>query len=367
MRGKILWCVYVSFLVFVCEIASREILYINPGVKKISFHTGEELNFPWNAAGKVYRQVGAEFDVLTTIDMLGFRRNDRPGSVGNTLTRDYVLWLGDSFTFGLGVEFDRTFVSLTCEKWGRNCINAGIPGSSAVEQILSIKQIIDILGDPAFVIMVPLVGSRDRHFAGNDFTDFGKVPEEMVLDALSMMSSNGLDFEDGTGAVLNQLKERSIGSVVTNGSISIFFKDLENLASNSISGLINSVLRVSNLARVMKFVVINQFAVSAEQFSRNFRRDPFEYVGFLNQIVAWFEKKEIGVGMFPLVLEQGSVSDSLIDAVIRPLDCAGKYRFSRQSELVFPIDGHFNASGHAAFSEFLLKNHIACIEEKIHE
>lgn len=79
-----------------------------------------------------------DFDVSYRTDANGFRQQP-------AITSDYgspsIALLGDSFTFGFGVEDDETFAALMARAdSGRNYLNFGIPGYSTDQQFLQMGQ-----------------------------------------------------------------------------------------------------------------------------------------------------------------------------------------------------------------------------------
>ena len=78
--------------------------------------------------GARYRQISTEFDVETTISPRGYRLPyDGP--------RSEILFVGDSFTFGIGLADEETFASIYCQSRAVTCANLGRPGSGTVRQI----------------------------------------------------------------------------------------------------------------------------------------------------------------------------------------------------------------------------------------
>lgn len=101
-----------------------------------------------------------DFSVRYGVNSLGFRGEAldfaRPGS---------VMFLGDSFTFGLGVNDDEVFTRLLSEKTGRNVLNAGVPGYANDQQLMLLEKLTDYR--PAEVVWVV--------YLGNDLLDNGEA------------------------------------------------------------------------------------------------------------------------------------------------------------------------------------------------
>ena len=99
-----------------------------------------------------------EYQNKATIDGDGARWN---GFNGDTSIKWPIL--GDSFTFGIGVEDRQTFVSLLSNKVNANFVNLGTPGSTLPNHLDIIEGRHDELGNPqAYFFAV---------FLGNDLTD----------------------------------------------------------------------------------------------------------------------------------------------------------------------------------------------------
>ena len=98
-----------------------------------------------------------EYDNRAHIDELGGRSTrHKEGAV-------LVPFLGDSFTFGLGVEDEETYVSLLSELSEGRFLNLGVPGSALHNQSDIIELRHDELGRPPLYVF--------SFFIGNDFCD----------------------------------------------------------------------------------------------------------------------------------------------------------------------------------------------------
>jgi len=82
--------------------------------------------------------------------------------------------LGDSFTFGLGVNDGETFVNLMCKKFNAVYLNLGAPGSALPNQLDIVEFRHKDLGSPPLYIFV--------FYLGNDFSDMIKYYEDSKND-----------------------------------------------------------------------------------------------------------------------------------------------------------------------------------------
>ena len=76
---------------------------------------------------------------------------------------DTVVFLGDSFAFGFGVEDGETFVSRFCRARHLACLDAAFPGSTLSTQLDVVERRYDIWGRPRRLVFV--------FFAGNDLPE----------------------------------------------------------------------------------------------------------------------------------------------------------------------------------------------------
>jgi len=74
-----------------------------------------------------YRQVSPDFDVLTRIGPMGLR-GPEPASDPE------IIFLGDSFTFGQGLDEGQTFPAIFCAEMNAVCANLGLPGTGTFAQ-----------------------------------------------------------------------------------------------------------------------------------------------------------------------------------------------------------------------------------------
>lgn len=118
----------------------------------------------WFDPGSVYRQVSNEYDVRTTITNQGHRV---PGTDGNP----DVVFIGDSFTYGWGIEDADTFVSIYCARTGRACVNLGAPGTGTAKQLNRLEEFLDKYQWRPKEVRLVFFGMSGAWSAGNDFVD----------------------------------------------------------------------------------------------------------------------------------------------------------------------------------------------------
>lgn len=118
----------------------------------------------WFEPGTVYRQVSNEYDARTTITAQGHRA---PGSDGNP----DVVFIGDSFTYGWGIEDPDTFVSIYCTRMARSCANLGAPGTGTAKQLNRLEDFLDRYHWQPKEVKLVFFGMSGAWSAGNDFVD----------------------------------------------------------------------------------------------------------------------------------------------------------------------------------------------------
>jgi lysophospholipase L1-like esterase len=101
------------------------------------------------------RHVHYDFDARYTTNSAGLRGAGWPGPVASVGER--VVFLGDSFTFGLGVNDDETFVQvLQAADSDNTYFNAGIAGYSTDQQLLYLSDRLDSWRIDRLVLVVYL-------------------------------------------------------------------------------------------------------------------------------------------------------------------------------------------------------------------
>ena len=118
----------------------------------------------WFAPGSVYRQVSNEYDARTTITAQGHRA---PGTDGNP----DIVFIGDSFTYGWGINDADTFVSLYCAGRQVACANLGAPGTGTAKQLNRLEEFLDKYHWHPKEVKLVFFGMSGAWSAGNDFVD----------------------------------------------------------------------------------------------------------------------------------------------------------------------------------------------------
>lgn len=108
--------------------------------------------------GSQFRIRHYEYDETAHIDAYGGRavEYDAPAT-------SPVPFLGDSFTFGVGVADYQTYVSLLGARSKRRLVNLGVPGTALPQQLDILEKRFEELGSPKICVFT--------FFVGNDFSD----------------------------------------------------------------------------------------------------------------------------------------------------------------------------------------------------
>ncbi len=123
-----------------------------------------------------------EFDVAIRIDAGGWRT----GRAAPPRTGPRVVCLGDSFTFGWGVEEERSFPALLRELLAADVANLGVSGYGPGQQLITLRQA-GLEPPPALAIVT---------YCGNDLFEVlhdrahGKTKPRFVLDGDALRLTN---------------------------------------------------------------------------------------------------------------------------------------------------------------------------------
>jgi hypothetical protein len=209
-----------------------------------------------------------EYKTTANIDELGGRVvPSSSASKSNPL----LPFLGDSFTFGIGVNDDETFVSKIADKIQHfRVLNLGVPETALTQQIELIDRRHHDLGNPQRYIFF--------FFLGNDFDDMISAEQATVhekkaanvdletpypiLIALNNLATNTpilrqsylLQLARQFGIdVLNRMRQRDGALPVWDASYYIMDKSMEAYRSEAQSALKKQLNRLISLQKTMKF------------------------------------------------------------------------------------------------------------------
>ena len=94
-----------------------------------------------------------------------------------------IVFIGDSFTFGFGLNDEQTFVSLYCGRRKLSCANLGQPGSGTLRQVERLEQFLDAWNWKPREVRLFFFAMSGSFSAGNDFVDNYNREQRMRADA----------------------------------------------------------------------------------------------------------------------------------------------------------------------------------------
>lgn len=122
---------------------------LQPGLSQYDRLLGWRLAPGWQGRHRHY-----DFDVAYTINRYGFRgRGDDPAAAAHR-----IAVVGDSFTFGLGVNDEQTFTEVLNRDFANRIVfyNFGVPGYSTDQEYLLIKERVFLFAPHQIVLVVYL-------------------------------------------------------------------------------------------------------------------------------------------------------------------------------------------------------------------
>jgi hypothetical protein len=152
----------------VIEGFSRITIPLSPGARNLSL-SGEELESitsgPYRyVAGLTFRQVSDEFDVRVTID-------DHGNRISPPTPDPKLVFLGDSFTFGHGLDDKATFPWIYCTRMKARCANLGRSGSGTFVQLGVLREYLDREGWRPSEVKLFVLAMTAALASGNDLLD----------------------------------------------------------------------------------------------------------------------------------------------------------------------------------------------------
>jgi lysophospholipase L1-like esterase len=301
------------------------------------------------------RHDNAEFSASYSINALGLR-NDAPVQVripGNRLT----LVVGDSFTFGLGVNDDATFVHQlnASHPPGTSFSNASMPGFSTDQQALLIEQRLLSLTPDRILLVV---------YLGNDLFDNLRPFPLQVSSAKPYFAVTGQGMELRNHPVPKQRKPAADGP---EGLVAaVWGKDVSQWPWRTRFEQQSELFRIfsQKLLPVSDYrgMLRTRFAPEMALFER-----------ILERIAADCQRRGVKLVIVTLagrsfVNEPGSVSAQYQEVfreqvlshakarLLGVIDVAGlmQERYLKENrEWFYPNDGHLNPAGHQVVAELL--------------
>jgi hypothetical protein len=313
--------------VVLLDLASRVLLPVSPGSRFLD-EAGNPIDFYLKLTltpNAHFRQITADYDSWARIGPNGYREPDGGPNPA-------IVFLGDSFTFGLGLTDEQTFAAKYCAAIAAACANLGRPGSGTILQVSILDHFLRTYGWHPREVKLFIFAYAGALASGNDLLD---AALERFVD----------DGATGTPEVAR-------GPVHTNS------------AAARVAELWRWVLAHSNLARV----VYQQFGPLLRSWQA-VGSQPAQLEAGIRAVGRGLDRLQQlseAYGFACTVYVLHPVQDLLNDTVAVTVDAV--QRAARAQPVVstapaladlppmyyFPYDGHFNAVGASRIADFLL-------------
>lgn len=329
--GRIEWlarlgliCGSLLVALLIAEAMSRLVVPISDRRDNITLD-GEVIR-DYLTPGIVYRQVSNEYDALTTITPLGHRVPPVSGSPD-------VVFIGDSFTFGYGLNDDETFVSIYCRQLRLVCANLGQPGSGTMRQVDRLERyLVEQRWKPSHVRLF-FFGMSGSFSAGNDFVDNFNRERKTRTEAAPHEVSGSNDQAVATG-----IAERVIGWQAFLLRHSNLLRLAKFHAGPALKAMVVAEPGIERMATALE--ATQEALMRLETLSSDY--------GFEYEIYLIVPVQDILRGTHPDTLATlNSVSP-------KPANPTAQVFSDSPSSYYFAYDGHLNPAGSARLAQFLL-------------
>jgi hypothetical protein len=180
----------LTFALILTEIVLRAFFPLYGGRDNISVDGSHIRNLL--EPGAVYRQYSNEYNALTTITDKGHRVPSVDGT-------PEVVFVGDSFTFGWGLNDDQAFVSIYCARLQLRCANLGMPGSGTLRQVARLQEYLDKWTWRPKKVKLFFFGMSSSFSSGNDFNDNYNYGRRLEARARGGASGSDGHVEEAAG------------------------------------------------------------------------------------------------------------------------------------------------------------------------
>lgn len=279
-----------------------------------------------------------EYNNKAHIDEYGGRVT---ASADGAENKDLVPFLGDSFTFGLGVADTETFASLLSSVASpRRVLNLGVPATALYDQLSIVEIRHDELGRPKKYVFF--------FFIGNDFTDLMKLKPVTPWKLDAFVSASPL----GHSYLVQFVRRQALDAInlVTYGphldsTFSIMNSENNSYRDAAEAALQEQINRLTQMRRKLGFSALLVVIPSREQTNSRLRNAKLSE----NDIPESF----IDVLLPNRILREQTNGHEL--ALVDPTVCITEH--NADGSLYYTQDNHFTAKGHKVFAD--------CIREDI--
>lgn len=183
--SSLLFTIGILFIGFIAlEFTSRIVFPVSPGSfftdlkgNKIDVYGSEDRFIP----GVVFRQISPDFNSIVSIGKHGFR-----GKIPNSSPE--IIFLGDSFTFGQGLNEKETFASIFCIETNKSCVNLAIPGTGTYRQVKILQRELNRYDWSPKEVKLFIFAMSSSLMSGNDLLDTA-IEEKMSVDPIAKLDS----------------------------------------------------------------------------------------------------------------------------------------------------------------------------------
>ena len=300
-----------------------------------------------------------EFNVRVRINSRGFRGDEW---CFESLHR--ILILGDSFTFGYGVEEDDTYSSvlersLREENCGATVYNAGIPGYGTVQEYSLLTELYDIIR-PQLVILAYTVGSDLR-----DTIEFLFSPEQglevrdgyLVKKSLPRGSRLGIKAYLQERSHLYVMLQRSKAILAMGGDDHLVPEPCDHFLARNPCGNSGAGWRETTryLGQMAEYCSERGSIFMILAIPHPVQTDDDLWAGEIDRV-------EDASDAWSREATQDRLKDLASKIDCRFVDPLDRFRSWNDTSLYFTIDRHINRNGHELIAEELLQSIKAIIE-----
>lgn len=273
--------------------------------------------------GETIRQISMDFDSIASITPLGHRGPAPTGPPD-------VVFIGDSFTFGVGLNDNETIVARYCSEKRISCANLGMPASGTFRQTRILETYLrDQNWRPRRVVLVMYASIR-HFFHGNDFVDSLEEESNKHRAAVPSDSADGSSSPSDIVEILVSI--RNVLLTHSNLARVFYYKSLQYLRSEVSFRIKSDYLKKS----------IDVVAESFKKIDRLSKRYEFSWA----------------IVVIPALVELSKgTTEETVTAIRRiapvPVTSLAPALLPDPKSLYFPADGHLNAAGAARVAEYL--------------
>lgn len=314
-----LYCLFSFCIVLLSlEIFSRLYKPIFPGVSRISLEDNSEIP-SFNTPESKYIQKSSEFSVVTTINSLG----NRVVPSSNNISGRYLVFLGDSFTFGQAASDYESVPNIVCEKYRSfNCINLGIPGSSAIEQFAKMERFLEGKYNLKGYLFHLILASTGQNHAGNDLSAY---PKSKILSKPKDLNQESPHLQSFIRSQIRELSKHSN-----------LFRIIRLYAGDRVR-----LLAFSNATGEISQFQINQFSEDISKISAGAQKAGLVYVPVLVS-----SSSSIATG--DNIKTHVRLEQEIGKKILLP---ESKWDLRRD---FFPLDGHATFEGNKKFAQVII-------------